>query len=85
MRKKKSNGSSKSSPLLTPKQLDNLKVIRSYGIVDLKKYLLKIKQNIGVFNEAIAKEKKEMLRVQGMIKVLENDIKTADKLKKLVQ
>lgn len=66
---------------LTKKELENLKVVRSYGIVDLKKYLLKIKKNIGVFKEAIAKERKEMKRISGMIKVLENDIKDAnDKL-----
>lgn len=92
MRKKKSSGSSKSLPLSTPtarpitkKELENLTTIRGYGIADLKKYLLKIKKNIGVFEEAIAKEKKEMARIKAMIAVLEADIKTADKLKKLIQ
>lgn len=52
---------------------------RSYGIVDLKKYLEKIKKNVLVFEEAIKKEKKEIERVKGMINVLEKDIKTAKK------
>ncbi len=52
---------------------------RSFGIVDLKKYLEKIKKNILVFEEAISKEKKEMKRVNDMIEVLEKDIKTAKK------
>ncbi len=52
---------------------------RSYGIVDLKKYLEKIKKNILVFEEAISKENKEMKRVSDMIAVLEKDIKTAKK------
>ena len=79
MKNKKLNGSGKSLPLSTP--ISSLVEIRRYGINDLKKYLIKIKKNIGVFNEAIAKEKKEMQRVQGMIKVLKNDIKDAnDKL-----
>lgn len=88
MKKEKSNGSGKSLPLSTPisrpltkKELENLKEVRHYGIVDLKKYIQKIKKNIAVFNEAIAKERKEMKRISGMIKVLENDIKDAnDKL-----
>lgn len=83
MRKKKSSGSSKSLPLSTP--TSSVAIIRGYGIADLKKYLLKIKKNIGVFKEAIAKEKKEMARIKAMIAVLEADIKTADKLKKLLQ
>ncbi len=52
---------------------------RSYGIVDLTKYQEKIKKNIKVFEEAIQKEKREYQRVQGMIDVLEKDIKTAKK------
>lgn len=83
MRKKKSSGSSKSLPLSTP--ISSVAIVRGYGIIDLKKYLVKIKQNIGVFEEAIAKEKKEMARIKAMIAVLEADIKTADKLKKLLQ
>lgn len=70
---------------LTKKELENIKVIRSYGVVDLEKYLLKIKQNILVFEDAIKKERKEMERVTDMMKVLKNDIKTADKLKKLAK
>lgn len=92
MKKKKLNASGKSLPLSTPisrpltkKELDNLKEVRHYGVVDLKKYIVKIKQNISVFNEAIVKEKKEMQRIQSMIKVLENDIKTAEILKKTAQ
>ncbi|MCX6816694.1 MAG: hypothetical protein NTZ93_02435 [Candidatus Beckwithbacteria bacterium] len=67
---------------LTKKELDNLKEVRRYGVTDLKKYIQKIKKNIRVFNEAISKEKKEMTRITNMIKVLQNDIKTADELKK---
>ncbi|MEK7622813.1 MAG: hypothetical protein AAB430_02985 [Patescibacteria group bacterium] len=63
---------------VTKEELDNLKEIRRYGIEDLEKYLVKIKKNISVFDEAIAKENQEMQRVQNMIKVLENDIKDAD-------
>jgi hypothetical protein len=33
-----------------------------------------------VFKTAIAKEKAEMVRVKGMIQVLKNDIKTAERL-----
>ncbi|PJC66316.1 hypothetical protein CO018_02510 [Candidatus Beckwithbacteria bacterium CG_4_9_14_0_2_um_filter_47_11] len=63
---------------LTKTELENLKIIRGYGVKDLEKYIVKIKQNIAVFNEAIAKEEKEMARIQGMIKVLKNDIKDAN-------
>ena len=89
MKRKKSSASPKLSPLSTPtakpltkKELDNLKEIRRYGVKDLKKYLKKIKKNVEVFQEAIAKEKKEMKRIRNMIKVLENDIKTFNALKK---
>ena len=92
MKKKKLNASGKSLPLSTPisrpltkKELDNLKEVGHYAVADLKKYIVKIKQNISVFNEAIVKEKKEMQRIQSMIKVLENDIKTAEILKKTAQ
>lgn len=85
MKTKKSSASPKSSPSLTPKELDNLKTVRGYGVADLKKYLLKLKKNIAVFQEAIAKEKKEIARIKSMIAVLENDIQTADKLKKMIQ
>lgn len=79
MKKKKLSGSGKSLPSSTP--ISSLIAIRGYGILDLKKYLVKIKKNISVFNEAIAKENQEMKRILGMIKVLENDIKDAnDKL-----
>lgn len=70
---------------LTKKELENLKVIRQYGVVDLKKYLEKIKKNTQVFEEAIEKEKKETERVRGMIKVLKNDIKTAESLEKIAK
>jgi peptidoglycan hydrolase CwlO-like protein len=67
---------------MTKKELDNLKIIRGYGVVDLKKYIQKIKKNIAVFDQAITREKNEMKRVEGMIRVLKNDIKTAEILKK---
>lgn len=44
---------------VTKEELDNLKEIRRYGIEDLEKYLVKIKKNISVFDEAIAKETKK--------------------------
>lgn len=70
---------------LTKKELENIKVVRSYGVADLEKYVVKIKQNIKVFEEAIKKEKAEMTRVTDMMKVLKNDIKSAEKLKKLAR
>lgn len=54
------------------------KIIRQYGIVDLKKYQAKIDKNIAVFKEAIAKERREKRRVQQMINSLEADIKAID-------
>ncbi len=66
---------------LTKAELENVKIIRGYGIVDLKKYLKKIDQNVQVFKQAITKEKIEKQRIINMIKVLKNDIKDAnDKL-----
>ncbi|MBI5126880.1 hypothetical protein HZA76_00275 [Candidatus Roizmanbacteria bacterium] len=56
---------------------------RSFGVKDLKKYLEKIKKNIEVFKEAIGKEKTEMKRVEGMIKVLKDDIRQAKQFKLL--
>lgn len=92
MKTKKSGASVKSLPSSTPTsrprtraELENLKTIRGYGIADLKKYLLKLNQNIAVFNEAITKEKKEISRVKDMIRVLRQDIKTANKLKKFAR
>lgn len=49
------------------------KELRQYGIDDLKNYIAKLKKNIKVFEEAIAKEKKEIKRAQGMIKALKQD------------
>ena len=53
MKKQKLNISGKSLPLSTPisrpltkKELDNLKEVRHYGVVDLKKYLVKLKDFI---------------------------------------
>lgn len=89
MNKKKSDGLPKLSPSSTPitrplskQELRELVKKRQYGINDLNRYLEKIKKNILVFEEAIAKEKQEMDRVNGMIAVLKNDIQTAGKLKK---
>ena len=70
---------------LTKTELDNLKIVRRYGIVDLKKYVVKIRKNIQVFKQAITRERTEMKRVQNMIQVLHNDIKTANELKKLAK
>jgi hypothetical protein len=56
--------------------------VRKYGVVDLKRYLEKIKKNIKLFEEAISKEKTEMKKTLGMIKVLEDDIKQARLFKK---
>ena len=60
-----------------------IKLIRQYGIRDLKNYIEKLKKNIKVFEEAIEKEEKEIKRTRQMIKVLENDIKEAKSFKKL--
>lgn len=70
---------------LTKKELENIKTIRSYGVKDLDRYLEKIKKNIQVFEEAIKKERTEMERVMGMRKVLKNDIKTVEKLKRFAK
>jgi peptidoglycan hydrolase CwlO-like protein len=60
---------------------DPKKVIaeRTQGIIDLTRYIEKIKKNILVFKEAIQKEKNEMKKTEGMIKVLKKDIKEAKK------
>lgn len=60
--------------------LQATKVLRQYGIEDLKKYMEKIQKNIQVFEEAIEKEKAELTRTQKMIRVLEKDIKDIDTL-----
>lgn len=70
---------------LAKDKLAKIKIERRYGINDLKKYILKLKQNIKVFEEAINKENKEVERVNGMIKSLENDIKTAQKLEEMTK
>ncbi len=72
--KKQSKKKIKLDPGYDPKAVIE---VRGYGILDLKKYQEKIKKNILVFEEAIGKEKDEYNRVQGMIDVLEKDIKTA--------
>ena len=59
-------------------RLQSTKIIRRYGINDLKKYMEKIQKNIRVFEEAIDKEKAELLRTQGIIGSLEKDIKDID-------
>ena len=92
-KKKRSKGSSKSLPSSTPivslipskAELEKIKIIRGYGVNDLKRYQGKIRQNIKVFEDAIKREKNELKRVDGMIKVLKNDIVQAEKLKKLVK
>lgn len=50
------------------------RIIREYGIKDLKRYQEKLKKNIKVFEEAIEKEKKEWKRTQKMINNLEADV-----------
>jgi peptidoglycan hydrolase CwlO-like protein len=76
-----------SSPL-TPKEefdrLERTKILRGYGIKDLKRYLEKLKSNIKVFEDAIAKENAEIKKTKGMIKVLQKDIEEADKIKKRI-
>lgn len=62
------------------KQLEDLKVVRQFGVNDLIKYKEKIHKNIKVFEEAIKKEQTELKRVDGMIKALEKDINDANKL-----
>jgi len=62
---------------------DNVITVRRYGVKDLERYLDKIRQNIKIFEEAISKERAEMKKTQGMIKVLETDIKEAKMFKRL--
>jgi len=50
------------------------RIIREFGIKDLKKYQKKIKNNIKIFEEAIKKENKEWKRVQKMIDNLKADL-----------
>lgn len=67
----------------TKEELEGLKKIRRFGIDDLERYKKKLKDNIGIFQTAIDKERTEMKRVEYMIGVLKKDIKNANKLKKL--
>lgn len=64
----------------TKKELEDLKVVRQFGVNDLIKYKEKIHKNILVFEDAIEKENVELKRVQGMIDSLEKDINDANKL-----
>ena len=92
MKNKKSSGSSKSllssTPVSKPRTKEDLakvKIDRSYGVKDLIRYRKKLKLNILVFKQAIDKEKEEIKRVEGMIKVLKQDIKQATSLQKLIK
>jgi len=53
--------------------LSEARQVRQYGINDLKNYILKLKKNIKVFDEAIKKEKLEIRRTRGMIMALQVD------------
>lgn len=64
----------------TKRQLEDLKVVRQFGVNDLVKYKEKIHKNIKVFEDAIEKENIELVRVQGMIDSLVADIDDANKL-----
>lgn len=64
----------------TKRQLEDLKIVRQFGVNDLVKYKEKIHKNIKVFEDAIQKENMELKRVQGMIDSLEKDINDANKL-----
>lgn len=70
---------------ITKEQLAKTKIDRGFGVIDLEKYLEKIKKNIKVFEEAIGKEKTEMKRVRDMIKVLKDDIRNAKNLEKFAK
>ncbi len=61
---------------------DNVITVRRYGVKDLERYMGKIRQNIKIFEEAIGKEKAEMKKTKGMIKVLQNDIEEAKMFKR---
>ena len=50
------------------------RIIREFGIKDLKRYQKKLNNNIKVFEAAIKKEKKEWKRVQKMIDNLKADL-----------
>jgi len=62
---------------------DSVIEVRTYGVKDLKRYIGKIQKNIKVFEEAIKKERAEMKKTEGMITVLETDIKQAKLFKRL--
>lgn len=93
MKNEKSSGSSKSLPSSTPivktipskEDLAKTKIERGYGVKDLRRYKQKIRKNIKVFQDAIQRERNELKRVDGMIKVLKADIKTVNELKKMAK
>ena len=64
---------------------DEIRQVRKYGIDDLKGYVAKLKENIKVFEEAIAKEKKEIVKARGMIKSLEEDRRVQRKIKRMLR
>lgn len=74
-----------SKPTLTKADLQKTKILRGFGVKQLQKYQLKLKQNIKVFQDAIQKERIELDRTKDMIKALKFDIKQVDKLKKLIK
>ena len=81
--KSKTKPSGRVKVSLNKTNLAKTKIERGFGVLDLERYLGKIKQNIQGFEEAIEKEKTEMERIEGMIQVLKNDIKNAEALEKL--
>ncbi len=80
--KKKSKA--KTQTVIVTPSFDPIAVIeaRKYGVKDLKNHILKIKENIKIFEGAIAKENDLMKRDKEMINVLLNDIKEAKSFQK---
>jgi len=62
---------------------DELIQVRQYGINDLNSYINKLRANIKVFEDAIAKERNEIKRAKVMIKDLKEDQKVQRKILKM--
>lgn len=65
---------------ISKKQAKSTLIIREYGIADLRRYIKKIRENIKIFKEAIAKEKAEEKRIREMIASLKKDVKYLKKI-----
>jgi peptidoglycan hydrolase CwlO-like protein len=64
---------------------EEVRQVRQYGIDNLKNYIKKLKKNVEVFEEAIAKEKKEIKKTRAMIEELEADRKEQKEIQKMLK